>query len=220
MNTKLLRTRLEIVLAVLLVVIVIIGIAFFIFKAVPVNDSLNTDTTGNPPGLPVENINYLDVSGKIELTLNNKTLSLPLGSVVISGYNNTSASDFSCIGDNGAGCTIYDIDVSGTTSYISTPYGIKLKSPVATLTDFKKLLVAGEQVNFSYGQRKFLTTIQDSDGNIKDVKEDPTLTAIEEVYGCTASNICFESGRLSEDKTVSDQQVAQFENFVQSLTIN
>lgn len=47
------------------------------------------------------------------------------------------------------------------------------------------------------------------------------MATVEEIYGCNLTyNVCFESGRLSEDKAINDEQVSKFETFVKAVTIN
>lgn len=223
MDRKLMIKRLEIVIAVFLIVVVVLGIFFFAFRAIPVNDDNTTQSQDELlPGFPSDPddlIKFLDFAGLKEFSASNKKVILPTDSEVNAAYNNTALTDFNCNGDNPNECTIYEISQAGRIFYITAPTIAKLKKPVAHMNIKKTLTVSGEEVEFTYTTRNFVNAIFNDAGEVTDTVEEPSLTTVEEVYACTSSKVCFTSGRLTPDKVANDIDVAAFEAFVQALVI-
>ncbi|MEO6728766.1 MAG: hypothetical protein ABIM99_02480 [Candidatus Dojkabacteria bacterium] len=224
MDRKLLTKRIEIVLAVLLIVVVVLGVVFLLFRSIPVSNPI-TSTSENEllPGIPAdpnEFIKFLDLSSQTEFTALGKKIILPTDAQVNSAYNNTSLTQFSCRSDISTDCTIYEIDTAGRRFYISAPLVLNLKSRTSTASIKKKLVVAGEEVEFTYMQKKFFNAVANADGVITETIENKELTTVEEIYGCLSYKICFSTGRLEAlDKTANDLDVTAFETFVQSIVI-
>lgn len=223
MDRKLLVKRLEIILGVFLIVVVVIGILILVFRSMPVN--LTELTNSNEellPGIPAdpnEMIKFLDISGQKEFTIANKKAILPGDDIVNSAYNNTSLSEFVCKNSTSSDCTIYEISDQGRLFYMAAPIELRIKEPTSASTVKKKLVIAGQEVELSYTQRKFYNVVTNDSGEVTSTTEDPTLTNIEEIYGCLSTDICFNSGRLPNEKTTNDAAVAAFEQFVQAVVI-
>ncbi|MFS8131434.1 MAG: hypothetical protein ACMG57_05680 [Candidatus Dojkabacteria bacterium] len=223
MDRKLLVKRLEIVIGVFLIVVVVLGILVLVFGSIPAIQAPLSDTNESLlPGIPTdpnEQVKFLDITGQKEFTIANKKASLPGDDIVNSAYNNTSLTEFVCKNDTSSDCTIYEIADSGTTFYMAAPIELKLKEPTSSASVKKKLVISGEEVELTYTQRKFYNSETNDNGEIISTTEDTSLTSIEEIYGCLSSNICFNSGRLPNEKSTNDTAVAAFEQFVQAVVI-
>ena len=216
MNRKLLITRLEIIFAVVLIVIIAIGIVFFTFRAIPSFQNNPEELNGSPTA---EQIRFLDITDQKEFSIASKRVILPENGLVLAAYNNTSSSGFTCQTELSDDCTIYDISIDGRLFHMSAPLVLKLKD-VTSVSEIKKtLVVAGEEVEFTYTQRKYVRPTLDDEGVVEIIEQLPELTNIEEIYGCLKSGICFNSGRLTDDKATNDIDVTAFEKFVQSVVI-
>lgn len=223
MDRKLLAKRVEVVFAVLLVVVVILGIAVLLFRAIPSTQDNVIDNQGELlPGFPSdpnELIKFLDLNGQKEFTASNKKVTLPGDSVITAAYNKTSLSEFDCKDISSTECTIYEVSFQGRTFYISSPIVLRLKQTTAAGQITKELPVAGENVTFTYTQRKFFTPQFNDQGEITSSIEDPTAINIEEISGCLSTKICFNSGRLINEKAQNDLDVTSFEQFVESIVV-
>jgi len=223
MDRKLLLKRFEIIVGVLLVVVVVLGILFFAFRSIPtVDQSIENNNGELLPGFPSdpnELIKFLDLNGAKEFTVAGKKVILPNDATISSAYNNTSLSQYVCTDNISSDCTIYEIALGGRTFNISAPLVLRLKETTAISTIKKKLSVSGEDVEFSYTQKKYYNAVLNDQGEVTSSTEVPDLTTVEEIYGCLTSKVCFNSGRLSDDKASNDSDVAAFEQFVESTVV-
>lgn len=213
LNAKSTKNRLEIIIAIVLVAVIVLGLLFFVFR-VGQNVVDNGETTDENQDRGIQPI---DIQNSKEFGLIGKTITLPEGYEIGTAFVNARNSGLSCNIDEESKCTIYFIINQDVTFYVSSPNSVEEDNEYPVKPVNKILQTKLGDIEFTFDMLKIANAKTLSDGTEELTEEVSSIVAA--IRGCTvANNICFSTGNLPQDAT-NAARVQLFTEFVAGVNV-
>jgi hypothetical protein len=213
-NYNLVKERAEYALAIILISIVAISIAYFILRPSytpsPITDSSNQS---NGP-----EVNFIDINDTKQLEVSGKKITLPDGYNATLAFSNYSESNMKCLGDSD--CNIFLISNDKTEFYLSTPVAITqdiVKN--ATTIEKKEVDLGSQKVEFNWMKLKTYDIQMNADSTSKVMENTTDPVIYNEISGCLG-RVCLSSGLLSTNSVDNQKQIVVFTDFLKQLKID